>query len=122
MGPADVAGEGPQEQRGGQNLCLADYFASDRVDTVAFQLVTMGRRASLHAHQLFKSDNYRDYLLFHGLSVESAEALAEMWHKRIREELGIADRDAAIAIMNRARPWLPTLLAVMLAWVQGTMP
>jgi 5-methyltetrahydrofolate--homocysteine methyltransferase len=32
--------------------------------------------------------------LFHGLSVESAEALAEMWHKRIREELGIADADA----------------------------
>ena len=33
-------------------------------------------------------------LLFHGLSVESAEALAEMWHKRIREELGIAGKDA----------------------------
>jgi 5-methyltetrahydrofolate--homocysteine methyltransferase len=84
----------PLEQRGGQNLCLADYFASDRIDTVAFHLVTMGRRASEHSHQLFKSDNYTDYLLFHGLSVESAEALAEMWHKRIREELGIADADA----------------------------
>jgi 5-methyltetrahydrofolate--homocysteine methyltransferase len=33
-------------------------------------------------------------LLFHGLSVESAEALAEMWHKRVREELGIAGSDA----------------------------
>jgi 5-methyltetrahydrofolate--homocysteine methyltransferase len=29
------------------------------------------------------------------LSVESAEALAEFWHKRIREELGIAGKDAA---------------------------
>ncbi len=38
--------------------------------------------------------NYTDYLLFHGLSVESAEALAEMWHKRIREEMGIAGDDA----------------------------
>jgi 5-methyltetrahydrofolate--homocysteine methyltransferase len=28
------------------------------------------------------------------LSVESAEALAELWHKRIREELGIAGADA----------------------------
>ena len=85
----------PIEQRGSKNLCLADYFSSDKVDVVAFQLVTMGRKASEHAHKLFKSDNYTDYLLFHGLSVESAEALAEMWHKKIREELGFAQNDAA---------------------------
>ncbi len=87
----------PVEQRGGKNLCLADYFASvdsGRVDTVAFHLVTMGRRASEYALELFKSDNYTDYLLFHGLSVESAEALAELWHKKIREELGIAGADS----------------------------
>ncbi len=94
----------PVEQRGGKNLCLADYFApknpvatapgSDTVDVVAFDLVTMGRRASEHSAELFKADNYTDYLLFHGLSVESAEALAEMWHKRIREELGIAGQDS----------------------------
>ncbi|MGH9948514.1 MAG: vitamin B12 dependent-methionine synthase activation domain-containing protein, partial [Pyrinomonadaceae bacterium] len=87
----------PVEQRGGKNLCLADYFAligSGKIDVVAFDLVTMGRKASEHSAKLFKSDNYTDYLLFHGLSVESAEALAEMWHKRIREELGIAGGDA----------------------------
>src|SRR5262249_15508201 len=87
----------PVEQRGGKNLCLADYFASvesGKMDVVAFQLVTMGRKASEHSAQLFKADNYTEYLLFHGLSVESAEALAEMWHKRIREELGIAGHDA----------------------------
>jgi len=61
---------------------------------VAFDLVTMGRRASEYSAKLFKSDDYQDYLLFHGLSVESAEALAELWHKRIREELGIAGQDA----------------------------
>lgn len=65
------------------------------MDTVAFQLVTVGRRASEYAHELFSSDNYSDYLYFHGLSVESAEALAELWHKHVREELGIAGRDAA---------------------------
>ena len=85
----------PLEQRGGKNLCLADYFASESTDVVAFQLVTMGKKASEHSAKLFKSDNYRDYLLFHGLSVESAEALAEMWHKRIREELAIAGSDAS---------------------------
>ncbi len=84
-------------QPAGKRLCLADFFASresGRMDVVAFHLVTVGRRASEYAQELFKSDNYADYLYFHGLSVESAEALAELWHKRIREELGIADGDA----------------------------
>jgi 5-methyltetrahydrofolate--homocysteine methyltransferase len=84
-------------QPAGRRLCLADFFASKesgRVDTVAFQLVTVGRRASEYAQELFRTDNYSDYLYFHGLSVESAEALAELWHKRVREELGIAGRDA----------------------------
>ncbi|HVQ56388.1 MAG TPA: vitamin B12 dependent-methionine synthase activation domain-containing protein, partial [Pyrinomonadaceae bacterium] len=87
----------PVEQRGGKNFCLADYFAPvelGKIDVVAFDLVTMGRRASEYSAKLFKSDDYQDYLLFHGLSVESAEALAELWHKRIREELGIAGQDA----------------------------
>ena len=81
----------------GRHLCLADFFAakgSGRMDVVAFHLVTMGKRASEYAQELFKSDNYTEYLYFHGLSVESAEALAELWHKRIREELKIAGHDA----------------------------
>jgi 5-methyltetrahydrofolate--homocysteine methyltransferase len=84
-------------QPAGKHLCLADFFAakdSGRMDVVAFHLVTVGRRASEYSHELFKSDNYSDYLYFHGLSVESAEALAELWHKRIREELGIAGQDS----------------------------
>jgi 5-methyltetrahydrofolate--homocysteine methyltransferase len=84
-------------QPAGKHLCLADFFAakdSGRMDVVAFHLVTVGRRASEYSHELFKSDNYSDYLYFHGLSVESAEALAELWHKRIREELRIAGHDS----------------------------
>lgn len=84
-------------QSSGRRLCLADFFASKdsgRMDVVACHLVTMGRRASEYSRELFNSDRYSEYLLFHGLSVEAAEALAELWHKRIREELGIADRDA----------------------------
>jgi 5-methyltetrahydrofolate--homocysteine methyltransferase len=84
-------------QPAGKNLCLADYFASvdsGRMDIVAFHLVTMGRRASEYSQELFKRDNYSDYLYFHGLSVEGAEALAELWHKRIREQLGIAGKDS----------------------------
>ena len=83
-------------QPAGKRLCLADYFASvesGHMDVVAFDLVTVGRRASEYSQELFKRDNYADYLYFHGLSVESAEALAEYWHKHIRQELGIADAD-----------------------------
>ncbi|MCC6397621.1 MAG: B12-binding domain-containing protein [Bacteroidetes bacterium] len=84
-------------QKGDRHLCLADYFAprtSGRMDVAAFQLVTMGRTASEHSARLFGSNAYKDYLYFHGLSVESAEALAELWHRRVRQELGIAGKDA----------------------------
>ncbi|HEX6044049.1 MAG TPA: methionine synthase [Pyrinomonadaceae bacterium] len=84
-------------QPAAKHLCLADFFASresGRMDVVAFQLVTVGRRASEYAHELFKADNYTDYLYFHGLSVETAEALAELWHQCVRQELGLAQHDA----------------------------
>lgn len=84
-------------QPAGKRLCLTDYFASTdsgRIDVVSFHLVTVGRRASEYSQKLFKADNYAEYLYFHGLSVEAAEALAELWHKRIRAELGIAGKDA----------------------------
>ena len=85
-------------QAGGRRLCIADFFrdaAGGEYDTVAFTVVTVGPRASELAAELFEADAYRDYLHFHGFGVESAEALAELWHARVREELGIAGRDAA---------------------------
>jgi 5-methyltetrahydrofolate--homocysteine methyltransferase len=78
-------------------LCLSDFFApvnSGKTDVVAFHLVTMGRIASDTSAKLFAANDYKKYLYFHGLSVESAEALAELWHKKIREELGIAGKDS----------------------------
>ena len=84
-------------QSGDRHLCLADFFSgreSGRMDIVAFQLVTMGHVAAEHSAKLFAANNYKDYLYFHGLSVETAEALAEFWHRRVREELGIAGKDA----------------------------
>jgi 5-methyltetrahydrofolate--homocysteine methyltransferase len=53
----------------------------------------MGEIASVHAAELFAANQYQDYLHFHGLSVEMAEALAEYWHRRIREDWGFADED-----------------------------
>ncbi len=79
-----------------RHLCIADYFrdgAGGEYDVLGLALVTMGPRATEFAQELFAANEYRDYLHFHGFAVESAEALAEMWHKRMREELGIAGAD-----------------------------
>lgn len=84
-------------QSHGRHLCISDFFRpmeSGEFDVVGFQIVTMGKRAGEYAAELFASNNYADYLFFHGLGVESAEALAEYWHKSVRIELGIAGADA----------------------------
>jgi len=77
-------------QRRDRRLCLADFFRakdSGETDVVAFQVVTMGQRISQYTAELFAKNAYRDYLEVHGLSVQLTEALAEYWHRRIREEL-----------------------------------
>ncbi|HEX5694843.1 MAG TPA: vitamin B12 dependent-methionine synthase activation domain-containing protein, partial [Acidimicrobiia bacterium] len=76
-------------------LCIADFFrpVGEEVDHAAFHIVTMGGRISEVTKELFEADRYTDYLLLHGLGVELAEALAEHWHHRIREEWGFASED-----------------------------
>jgi 5-methyltetrahydrofolate--homocysteine methyltransferase len=83
-------------QRHDRHLCLADFFrpaASGETDVVGFQLVTVGTRLSQATGELFAKDAFRDYLELHGLSVQLTEALAEYWHGRVREELGLAQFD-----------------------------
>jgi 5-methyltetrahydrofolate--homocysteine methyltransferase len=77
-------------------LCIADFFRSTDSpdhDYASFMLVTMGAKISERCQELFAENRYTDYLLLHGLGVEMAEALAEMWHRRIREELGFVEHD-----------------------------
>jgi 5-methyltetrahydrofolate--homocysteine methyltransferase len=77
-------------------LCIADFFRpvdSGEIDYAAFHIVTMGARVSEITAELFAANKYQDYLLLHGLGVEMAEALAEYWHHRIREEWGFANED-----------------------------
>ena len=83
-------------QRSGNRYCIADFFndldADGRpTDVLPMQAVTMGQKASVVAQELFKGDRYSDYLYFHGLGVQMAEAMAEWVHARIRSELGFAD-------------------------------
>ncbi len=79
-------------QKSGNNLCIADYYCdlkNDKpIDIFPMQAVTMGDIASEYSQKLFKEDKYSDYLLFHGLTVQLAEALAEYVHALIRIECG----------------------------------
>jgi 5-methyltetrahydrofolate--homocysteine methyltransferase len=90
-------------QRSGNRYCIADFYrdleqapdgASRPTDVLPMQAVTMGEQASTFAQQLFAADQYSDYLYFHGLAVQMAEALAEWTHARIRRELGYPDPTA----------------------------
>ena len=76
-------------------LCITDFFrpVGDEPDYAAFHIVTMGEKATEVAQSLFAENRYEDYLYTHGLGVEMAEALAEYWHLRVREEWGFADED-----------------------------
>jgi len=68
---------------------------SDEKDVIGLVCVTMGAEVSRRAKTLFEANNYSEYLYLHGMGVEAAEALAELWHKRMRQELGIAQDDAS---------------------------
>ena len=79
-------------QTGGENLSLSDYFVSaesDVMDTVAFQVVTVGHKATEKFDALQKTDQYSEGFFVHGLAVQTAEATAEYMHQHIRRELGL---------------------------------
>jgi 5-methyltetrahydrofolate--homocysteine methyltransferase len=85
-------------QREGRKLCISDFFApksSGKLDVIGLSLVTVGSKASVETQRLFEAGEYTKYLYLHGLSVETAEALAEFHHRLMRIELGIAGDDSA---------------------------
>ncbi|MEZ6234235.1 MAG: homocysteine S-methyltransferase family protein [Phycisphaerales bacterium] len=88
-------------QQAQRRLCISDFFmdadecrAAGRKDVLGLSCVTMGQEISKATQELFQANKYQEYLYLHGLGVESAEALAELWHKRMRQELGIAGDDS----------------------------
>ena len=73
--------------------CLSDYFSETRDDVVAFTCVSVGSRFSEYEKELYDKGNFKEYHLIHGLGIELAEALAEIVHKQIRLDLGIATNE-----------------------------
>jgi len=83
-------------QKSMRRLCIADFFApveSGQIDVFPMQAVTVGNIATEFAQKLFADNQYTDYLYFHGLAVQTAEAVAEWLHARIRRELGFASEE-----------------------------
>ncbi|RYG39514.1 hypothetical protein EON81_00745 [bacterium] len=81
-------------QRDGRRQCISDFFRpKPHRDVVGFSLVTVGSEVSEQERALFAKGEYQDYLYTHGMGVETAEALAEYWHKQIRSEMGIDDQE-----------------------------
>jgi 5-methyltetrahydrofolate--homocysteine methyltransferase len=84
-------------QREGRKLSIGDFFLpkdSGQFDVIGLSVVTIGSRASSETKKLFDAGEFTKYLYLHGLSVETAEAVAELFHKNLRQELGIAGDDA----------------------------
>jgi 5-methyltetrahydrofolate--homocysteine methyltransferase len=86
-------------QAQGRRLSIADFFepiGSGQRDVVGFSIVTIGDEASRQTAKLFEAGDFTKYLYLHGLSVETAEALAELAHKQARTFLGIAGDDSPL--------------------------
>ncbi|MEB2333182.1 MAG: methionine synthase [Anaerolineaceae bacterium] len=80
-------------QPNGDFLALSDYFASvesGQLDTVALQVVTVGKAATALFEELQAANDYTEAYFVHGLAVQSAEATADYMHNHIRRELGLA--------------------------------
>ena len=89
-------------QKSMRRLCIADFFLPKelavengkmRVDVFPMHAVTVGQIATDFAQKLFAEDQYTDYLYFHGMAVQTAEAIAEWLHAKIRCELGFGDEE-----------------------------
>jgi 5-methyltetrahydrofolate--homocysteine methyltransferase len=79
-------------------ICLADFFrplpaggapGPDEVDVVALQAVTVGDQVTELLGRLEQEGEFSEQLFVHGLGVQSAEAMAEWLHARVRADLNI---------------------------------
>jgi 5-methyltetrahydrofolate--homocysteine methyltransferase len=81
-------------QVGGEHLSLADYVRGPQngaaSDVIALQVVTMGDEPATRIDALQARNDYSEAYFLHGFTVQSAEALAERTHRKIRSELGLA--------------------------------
>ncbi len=107
MGRAEYRFDFPR-QRKQPHRALSDFFHRDRHDVVAFSCVSAGGKLAAYEKELYDTGKYTEYYQVHGLGVELAEALAEIAHKQVRLDLGIAENEG------------PTLADVQMNKYQGS--
>jgi 5-methyltetrahydrofolate--homocysteine methyltransferase len=82
-------------QPGHDRICLADFFRPldgsppAHTDVVALQAVTAGDQVTELMARLEHDGEFSEQLFVHGLGVQTAEALAEWLHARVRQDLGL---------------------------------
>ena len=82
-------------QRGGDRLCLADYFlpvGSEPMDVLALQVVTVGPGATARFDAMDARHEYSEAFFLHGLAVQTAEAATEHLFLRMRGRARAAGR------------------------------
>ncbi|MBL8149171.1 MAG: methionine synthase, partial [Blastocatellia bacterium] len=86
-------------QATGSRLCLSDFVKPSEVgvDSVAFFVTTCGQGIREISGQLKDKGDYLKSHILQALAIESAEAYAEIVHKKIRRLWGVAD-DPSITI------------------------
>jgi 5-methyltetrahydrofolate--homocysteine methyltransferase len=77
-------------------ICLADFYREydparpSDFDVVALQAVTAGAEVTDLMASLESDGEFAEQLFVHGLGVQTAEAMAEWLHARVRSDLGLA--------------------------------
>lgn len=72
-------------------LCLSDYYKTENqgMDIVGLFVCSIGKKIDTILHDLYAANKYHEYFTLHGFSVDAAEALAELTHKWMRNQMGI---------------------------------
>ena len=78
-------------QSTGEQLCLSDFVAPNQMDSLCLFVTTCGCDVGAIARKLLDKGQYVDSHTFFALSMETAEALAELTHQHIRQIWGIPD-------------------------------
>jgi 5-methyltetrahydrofolate--homocysteine methyltransferase len=99
IGNAKYVFEFPR-QRKAPHRALSDFFTHMRDDVLPLTCVSVGDKFSEYEKELYASNQYLEYNMVHGFGVELAEALAEVAHKQIRLDLGIASDDEGFSLRD----------------------